>query len=79
MWLGESYDLVADYVDQYSTAVYIAIAVAIVAFFVFLLMRARRRKKSPQDATQDDTEGTDDEILDEDQAQSSVNRGSTRA
>jgi membrane protein DedA with SNARE-associated domain len=45
MWLGESYHVVASYVDQYSTAVYAIIALAIIAVFVFLLMRAHRRKQ----------------------------------
>lgn len=48
MWLGERYDLVAHYIDQYSTVVYALIALALVGLVVYLVVRARRRKKAPE-------------------------------
>lgn len=74
MWLGESYDVVSGYIDQYSTVVYVLLAVALVAVFVFLLVRARRRKQGKQtdgQAEDTDTRGSSD-------SGSHRHRGSTR-
>ncbi|WIM68375.1 DedA family protein [Corynebacterium breve] len=44
--LGDQYTKVADYVDQYSNVVYVIIAVALVAFFIYLVMRKQKRDKA---------------------------------
>lgn len=44
VWLGESYHLVADVIDQYSTVVYIILALLLVAAVVYLIRRQRKRK-----------------------------------
>lgn len=49
MWLGESYDLVAHYVDRYSSVVYALIVIAFVGLVVYLVVRARRRRNSRDD------------------------------
>lgn len=43
VWLGERYDVVAHYIDQYSNLVYAAIIVVVVAVLVLLVVRSRRR------------------------------------
>ncbi|AKK10676.1 DedA family protein [Corynebacterium uterequi] len=50
VWLGESYTLVEKYVGEYSNVVYVIIALILVAAFVWLLLRARRRKAATEDA-----------------------------
>lgn len=77
MWLGESYDIVSGYIDQYSTVVYILLAVALVAVFVFLLVRARRRKQGKQDKQDDEQAGDADDRERSDNG-SHRHRGSTR-
>lgn len=44
-WLGGRYHLVADVIDQYSTVIYILIAVLIVVGIVMLIRRRIKRKK----------------------------------
>lgn len=43
-WLGESYELVATYIDRYATIVYVLIAIALVVLLGYLIARARRRR-----------------------------------
>jgi membrane protein DedA with SNARE-associated domain len=44
IWLGERYDVVAQYIDQYSTVVYVILALAVVAVIVYLIRRSMKRK-----------------------------------
>ncbi|MDN5706171.1 MAG: DedA family protein [Corynebacterium casei] len=44
MWLGQSYTLVAHYVDQYSTVVYVLVALAVIAVIGLLIRRSKKRK-----------------------------------
>ncbi|WP_194285155.1 DedA family protein [Corynebacterium stationis] len=53
MWLGQSYTLVADYIDQYSTVVYALIALAIIVVLVLLIRRSQKRKAATSDSTTD--------------------------
>ena len=57
MWLGESYTIVADYVDQYSTVIYAIIVIAVVVVIGLLIRRNSKRKSELQD---NDTENTED-------------------
>lgn len=57
MWLGESYAIVADYVDQYSTVIYAIIVIAVVVVIGLLIRRNSKRKSELQD---NDTENTED-------------------
>lgn len=43
--LGENWKTVSDVIDRYSSWVYVALALAVVAFVVFLVVRDRRRKR----------------------------------
>lgn len=45
VWLGDRYHLVEHYVGQYSTFAYILLVVLILAIFVFLVLRSRRRSQ----------------------------------
>ena len=53
MWLGQSYTLVADYIDQYSTVVYALIALAIIVVLVLFIRRSQKRKAATSDSTTD--------------------------
>ena len=44
VWLGARYDVVAQYIDQYSTVVYIILALAVVAVLVYLVRRSVKRR-----------------------------------
>lgn len=77
MWLGESYDVVSGYIDQYSTVVYVLLAVALVAVFGFLLVRARRRKQGKQ-GKQNDERTEDADGHESSDSDSHRHRGSTR-
>ncbi len=44
VWLGERYELVATYIDRYSTIVYILIAIGLVVLLGQLTVRARRQR-----------------------------------
>lgn len=46
-WLGESYDVVAHYIDRYSTVIYLLLAAALLALLIHLIRRSRRRE-SPE-------------------------------
>lgn len=54
--LGDQYTKVADVIDQYSTVIYIIIAVAIVALVVYLIVRNNKRKKSGESGDSEKTE-----------------------
>lgn len=43
VWLGDRYHLVERYVGEYSTIAYALLAVLVLAVFVFLVLRSRRR------------------------------------
>lgn len=64
MWLGARYELVAHYVDQYSTIIYLAIALVLLVVFVLLLTRSVRRRReqksggnSPEDENPEEATG----------------------
>lgn len=52
MWLGKSYTVVADYVDQYSTVVYALIILAVVAVIILLVRRSKKRKTTTMEHTE---------------------------
>ncbi|MFH0412318.1 DedA family protein [Corynebacterium sp. L4756] len=58
MWLGESYTIVADYVDQYSTVIYAIIILAVVVVIGLLIRRNSKRKTERQDNDTEDTESS---------------------
>lgn len=52
MWLGESYTVVADYVDQYSTVVYALIILAAIAVIILLVHRSKKRQTTTMEHTE---------------------------
>lgn len=44
IWLGASYDVVARYIDRYSTVVYVILALAAAAAIVYLIRRSVKRR-----------------------------------
>ena len=55
MWLGQSYTVVADYIDRYSTVVYALIALMLIVVTALLMRRNTKRKNAarvglPKDA-----------------------------
>lgn len=54
MWLGEGWDQVAPYVDQYSNVVYILLALIVVAILAWLIRREVKNRKQRQDDRQED-------------------------
>lgn len=46
VWLGERYELVEQYIGQYSNLIYAIIAVTLAVILTILLLRARRRREA---------------------------------
>lgn len=55
IWLGDSYDLVAKYVGQYSNVVYTLIAIILIGVLFYLLRRQRHRKQEVSADSEDKT------------------------
>lgn len=54
MWLGESYDVVEEYVGTYSNLVYVILGLLVVAVVVWLVIRQRRRDQGEAQTPQED-------------------------
>lgn len=55
LWLGSQWQTVSNIISQYSSIIYIVIALAVLAVLVYLIVRARRRRRNSAPADSADT------------------------